>query len=240
LPLETKEVLDIGCGPGAWALALAKEYPEVEVVGVDLSDIMISYAQAQAKIRKINNITFQVMDIRALDFEPERFDFINVRLIGAALRKEDWTTLWQRCFTMLRPGGQIRWSEADVPQSSSPAYDEFYVLLTTAMKRLNQTFSNTGNTIGILPRMIPMLMAAGFVDIDELAYALDSSSYTALWQGGLEISIAFLHLIKPLLLRTHLIDEEQFTQLFEQAVQEMQAPDYVALSLMLSIWARKP
>src|SRR5215470_15992610 len=40
---QVKHILDIGCGPGEWALELAFAYPESEVVGIDQSRSMIDY-----------------------------------------------------------------------------------------------------------------------------------------------------------------------------------------------------
>ncbi|MGZ3621747.1 MAG: methyltransferase domain-containing protein, partial [Ktedonobacteraceae bacterium] len=37
-------VLDGACGPGGWALEIAFKYPEIEVVGFDVSQAMIDYA----------------------------------------------------------------------------------------------------------------------------------------------------------------------------------------------------
>jgi tRNA G46 methylase TrmB len=42
-----KNVLDIACGPGGWALDVALAHPEVEVIGIDLSDTMVRYAFLQ-------------------------------------------------------------------------------------------------------------------------------------------------------------------------------------------------
>jgi trans-aconitate methyltransferase len=39
-------VLDIGCGPGEWVLAVAHQYPDCQVIGLDISQRMITYAGA--------------------------------------------------------------------------------------------------------------------------------------------------------------------------------------------------
>jgi len=36
-----KRVLDIACGPGGWALEVAREHPEIDVTGIDISESMI-------------------------------------------------------------------------------------------------------------------------------------------------------------------------------------------------------
>src|SRR6266568_7112831 len=44
-------ILDAACGPGGWALEVASTYPEIEVVGFDVSQAMIDYARVQAQAR---------------------------------------------------------------------------------------------------------------------------------------------------------------------------------------------
>lgn len=66
-------VLDAGCGPGRHSLALAAL--GVEVVGVDLSEDFIALARAAADERGLDNVTFDVHDIRSLPFDTE-FDAV--------------------------------------------------------------------------------------------------------------------------------------------------------------------
>ena len=73
-------ILDVGCGPGGWALDVAHTYPDKAVVGVDISTTMITYAQAQATAQRLTNVTFAVMNaLEPLNFAEETFDLVNVR-----------------------------------------------------------------------------------------------------------------------------------------------------------------
>ncbi|KAF1851168.1 S-adenosyl-L-methionine-dependent methyltransferase [Cucurbitaria berberidis CBS 394.84] len=38
LLLSTRRILDIGTGPGHWAVAMARQYPQAEVVGIDMTE----------------------------------------------------------------------------------------------------------------------------------------------------------------------------------------------------------
>src|SRR5579872_5017801 len=76
-------ILDLGCGPGQWARDVALQYPQIKVTGVDISNIMIEYAQAHASVGKIPNVSFEVMDItKPLDLPNNSFDLVNARLIA--------------------------------------------------------------------------------------------------------------------------------------------------------------
>src|SRR6266566_8486846 len=59
---QVQHILDIACGPGDWALDVAFEYPEIEVMGIDLSRTMVEYARARAGARGLDNARFCVMD----------------------------------------------------------------------------------------------------------------------------------------------------------------------------------
>src|SRR5690349_18746328 len=70
-----RRVLDVACGPGEWALDLAFAYPEIEVIGIDISQQMIEVAREQARIQGIENIQFHEMDAtKPLDFPDNYFD----------------------------------------------------------------------------------------------------------------------------------------------------------------------
>ncbi len=72
-------VLDLCTGSGCLALALAKEFPEAQVYGIDISEAAIGYAKKNAKINRIENVTFLTGHLFK-PFSPEAsgqlFDFI--------------------------------------------------------------------------------------------------------------------------------------------------------------------
>jgi SAM-dependent methyltransferase len=65
-------LLDMGCGSGWLARALAQRAPEGRVVGMDISDEMIRHAR-QASINYVN-IVFAVGGVDDIPWEPNFFD----------------------------------------------------------------------------------------------------------------------------------------------------------------------
>src|SRR5947207_5809883 len=62
-PFQQGSVLDLGCGPGEWVLALADQYRAIEFMGIDSSQMMTSYARFLARERDLPHAHFRVMDV---------------------------------------------------------------------------------------------------------------------------------------------------------------------------------
>jgi release factor glutamine methyltransferase len=56
--LSVMRILDLCTGSGCLALALAKEFPAAKVYGTDISKLAIQYAEENARINRIGNVTF--------------------------------------------------------------------------------------------------------------------------------------------------------------------------------------
>lgn len=57
---KNSSVLDIGCGPGTYAVEIAKRAKEV--VGIDISPKMLEYAEKNRKNEKLENLKFMKLD----------------------------------------------------------------------------------------------------------------------------------------------------------------------------------
>jgi SAM-dependent methyltransferase len=77
LPLAgAHRVLDVGCGSGSMSRLIARAFPDVEVVGVDIREQYLDYARARARAEGIRNLTFESADVFALPFPDESFDLV--------------------------------------------------------------------------------------------------------------------------------------------------------------------
>ena len=71
-----ERVLEIGCGVGATAVYLAKEYG-CQVTGVDLSERMIERARERAEAQKVQHLTtFRTAHMDQLPFPSDSFDVV--------------------------------------------------------------------------------------------------------------------------------------------------------------------
>lgn len=95
---DVHTVLDVACGPGGWALEVARLYPHIQVIGIDISQIMIKSAEQRARIQVLDNASFQVMDARIpLAFPDGAFDLVNARFMAAFLMRDQWSGVVKEC-----------------------------------------------------------------------------------------------------------------------------------------------
>jgi SAM-dependent methyltransferase len=74
LPAAPRRALDLGTGTGAGAFAIARRFPDSEVVGVDLAERMIERARAKVPEELSNRVRFEVADSARLPFDDSSFD----------------------------------------------------------------------------------------------------------------------------------------------------------------------
>lgn len=239
-PTALPRVLELACGPGNWAVDAAFAYPEMELIGVDISQTMIQYARAQAWSQRLQNVSFRVMNIlKPLDFENDTFHFVNACFLTGFMSPEDWPGLLQECKRVLHPGGTLRLLEAeDFGITNSPAIEHFTQLIIAAERKLGRAFFAVGRFAGTMAMLAPLLRRSGFQDVHQQSYIIDWSADAADHQALSENIKAVLPLLKPFLLNADVISAEGFEELNQQALVEMNAPDFVAIMLSLSTWGK--
>ena len=103
-----QKALDVGCGPGEWALEMAQYNPNSHIMGMDISQRMIAYATACARLRRLSNVEFTIADaLEPLPFPDASFDVVHVRFAIGFLQVRTWPLLLKECFRILRPGGMM-------------------------------------------------------------------------------------------------------------------------------------
>jgi ubiquinone/menaquinone biosynthesis C-methylase UbiE len=102
--LKGKRVMDLGCGTGGMS-KYCIEMGASAVVGVDISEKMISRALVE---NKDENITYVCSPIEDLSFQKEPFDLIVSSL--AIHYIEDYESLIRKLHFFLKPGGLLIYS----------------------------------------------------------------------------------------------------------------------------------
>jgi ubiquinone/menaquinone biosynthesis C-methylase UbiE len=232
--------LDIGCGPGGWILSLTQEYSHIQGVGIDISHLMIEYANRLATLRGLSNARFEVMDAtKPLDFPDHHFDLVNGRILVGFLSKAQWPTLVQECARITRPGGMLRFTEAEWGFTNSPAFDTLSGFIGLAAYRAGHSFSPHGRTVGNATMLRFFLQRAGYQDIACQAHVVDYSAGTELHEGNVQDHLVFHKLIQPFFVQMQVATQEELESLYAQMEQEVQAPDFCALDFYLTVWGNK-
>jgi SAM-dependent methyltransferase len=172
VPLENpRYILDIGTGIGEWAIGMAEKYPQCEVFGTDIAPI-------QPTQQVPFNIEFHIENAEDEWIRPaDAVDLVHLRHMEGAF--SDWP---------FKPGGWIEvidWEDffADknylsfFPEGSAPH------VLTRALLEAAELAGKPRDSRHLSK---DLLVAAGFVDIQESVYDLgigsrENSSYGTFW-----------------------------------------------------------
>ncbi|KAK1406541.1 hypothetical protein QVD17_41950 [Tagetes erecta] len=99
----SQKVLDVGCGIGGGDFYMAENF-DVDVVGIDLSVNMITFALERATGRKCS-VEFEVADCTKKSYPDHTFDVIYSR--DTILHIQDKPALFRTFYKWLKPGGKV-------------------------------------------------------------------------------------------------------------------------------------
>ncbi|MDP1929459.1 MAG: class I SAM-dependent methyltransferase [Thiobacillus sp.] len=104
-----KRVVDLGCGPATQLIQIATLNPEIEFIGVDMSQEMLRHARAHAEEAGVSNVSFMTGDITKLEaFEPQSVDGV---ISTVSLHHLPTAGHLEGCFReirrILKPGGAV-------------------------------------------------------------------------------------------------------------------------------------
>lgn len=115
----TEQVLDVGCGSGHTALALAPY--AAQVTAFDLAEAMLAQVQRLAAERGLTNVAVQQGDVGALPFADSTFDRVSSRY--SAHHYPDPAAALRQIARVLKPDGTLLL--ADVVAPDDPTADTF-------------------------------------------------------------------------------------------------------------------
>lgn len=119
---EAHEVLDVGCGIGVGPAYIAKTFG-CRVVGVDISERMVDWAQRRARQERVEALVeLRTADVLALPFPDDRFDVVLCESVLAFV--EDKTRAIRECVRVTKPGGHVGLNEGLWLKEPSPEMAE--------------------------------------------------------------------------------------------------------------------
>ncbi|KAI1012461.1 hypothetical protein LB504_013136 [Fusarium proliferatum] len=156
-PKNWKRILDVGTGTGVWAMDVADEHPEAEVLGVDLSPIQPDMVPP--------NCIFEIDDLEKEWTFKHPFDFIFIRSMIASFKS--WPDIFSKAFKNLEPGGYIEVQDNIYPLASDDRTIHGTDILTWS-ELMVKAANTTGRSITVASKFKSMLEDAGFIDIREI------------------------------------------------------------------------
>ncbi|RKP07589.1 S-adenosyl-L-methionine-dependent methyltransferase [Thamnocephalis sphaerospora] len=228
VPLSTpKNIIDIGAGSGAWILEMAKEFPESEITGIDITPLRPSTTLPA-------NCKFEVGNVlEGLPHADGTFDYVRQCLLVTALANEKWQPHVVECARICASGGWVEMSETNCALYGGGS----------AWQRLNGMISKAFLSRGLNPEktetLEELMREAGLVDITAKKYEIPVGS-----RGGkagelflTNIRMGTLALV-PLYKSVFGMSQEDVEQLLAQMDEEIEQHE---VHVVLRIFAgRKP
>ncbi|HEY7848788.1 MAG TPA: methyltransferase domain-containing protein [Ktedonobacterales bacterium] len=151
-----RDILDVGCGTGRWAMEMATEFPSANVIGVDVAPpAVVEGAPANPTA---DNYTFvQGNVLERLPFADNSFDFVHQRYLILAIPANRWPQVVAELRRVTRPGGWVELIETETP-AGAPALDQ----LAAWGKQL---LSRRGIDMAMARQIGPLLAAGGATQV---------------------------------------------------------------------------
>jgi ubiquinone/menaquinone biosynthesis C-methylase UbiE len=235
-PTIFSRVLDVGCGTGDWLIELAQTTPTCKLlVGVDVSRTFVEYARAQAQVAQVSDrVEFHVGDaLRMLEFPTGFFDLVNHRTGMGWLRTWDWRKLLQEYQRVCRPGGVVRITEPAWAVSNSPALTRLSDLMVQAFHQAGYLFTPTRD--GLTSKLPSLLQQYGLQEEQTRISTLHYHAGTPEGQHFFEDIKLAMRTALPFLRKWTQVPDD-YEEIYQQMLREMQQPDFVATLDLLTVW----
>ncbi|KAL1934950.1 hypothetical protein VTP01DRAFT_4090 [Rhizomucor pusillus] len=220
-------ILDIGCGSGSWVMEMATEHPNAHVTGLDMSDMFPTAIRPE-------NVTFQLANILdGLPYEDNTFDFVHMRQLVVALRSNEWLTVIQEIYRVLKPGGLIQLVESDFTVGNQSQ------LIEAVITTLHRAMQDRGQDPFIASKLSTLLTEAKFEDVQQETRTLDFGRDTdpvakeMLWSWK-----SAMQSLKPFLAHRLLKNPDEYNIALERYIHECKQHNW-----SMTLWAvcaRKP
>lgn len=239
-PARFQRVLDIGCGSGSWVIEAAQTYPEMVLIGVDISQGMVQYAREQAAQQHVDDrVEFHTMDaLRKLEFPDAYFDLANLRFGVSFMRTWDWYNLLTEMTRVTRSGGIIRLTDNEiVHESNSPAVTRFFEIIRHALYLSGHLFEEE-NT-GLTAHLADMLSRHSCRQVQTRPSVLEFQGGTANAEAYYEDAAHVGQTLRPFIQKWGGLPAD-YDAVYRQALADIKRDDFHNFWHFLTVWGICP
>ncbi len=235
-----QRILDVGSGSGSWAIEAAQTFPEMTLIGIDISQRMVQYAREQADLQQVGDrVEFHTMDaLRKLEFPNSYFDLVNLRFGVSFMRTWDWYNLLREMIRVTRSEGVIRLTDNEiVHESNSPALTRFFEIIRHAMFRAGHLFEEE-NT-GLTAHLADMLSRHGCREVQTKRFALEFRGGTADAEAYYEDAAHVGQTLRPFIQKWGGLPDD-YDAVYRQALADIKRADFRNTWYFLTAWGTCP
>ncbi|KAJ5407866.1 hypothetical protein N7509_001749 [Penicillium cosmopolitanum] len=223
-----QRVLDCGHGSASWAVEVAEQYPDCQVIGVDIAPHMSPDDVPENLWLQVDNLN------RNFTFPANHFDLVQSRLLATGIHHSRWPTYVRDIVRVLKPGGWVQMIEIYFNvQSDNGSITDEHALRRWSTQYMRAQEDRKDLRIGT--RLRSMLTSAGLTEVDTKMIPLPLSAWGndqrtrdigQANSGNIQKLLRSLALY-PLTKRLHM-SIENFDTLVEQAQEEAKDPSLKA------------
>jgi ubiquinone/menaquinone biosynthesis C-methylase UbiE len=119
--LNPKHILDVACGTGRWAMELAAQFPDAQVVGIDAS-LPIEVQEQRPPPTEYRFVQGNALE--PLPFPDASFDYVHMRFMFSAMPAQKWPEVVHELARVTGPGGWVELVEANSPTNGGEALEQ--------------------------------------------------------------------------------------------------------------------
>ncbi len=208
-------ILDVGCGTGRWAIEMAAQFPQANVIGLDLIVPEGIETIAHGLQHQPDNVVFLEGNVlNGLPFADASFDLVYMRLLFGAIPAAAWPQVVSELVRVTRPGGWVESLE------TLPILDEEGSVFKTFCEWLSEALTRQGFEPLIALKMPALMRARGLVRVTtrEILKRYITAHRSVL--GVLRSQT--IQTRKALILAQGVVTEEEYERMFTAVMQEIQ------------------
>ena len=160
-PLNSPQprILDIGTGPGDWAIEMSAKHPTAQIIASDVGVFDSGLGHLS-----LPNVDFQLADAQSQWTYHEPFDLIHIRGLSGAFK--NWHNIYTQALTHLKPGGYIEVADVDPAGDTITMPSDLETShLSTYAAALRTAAAEIGYPRDLKHLATNALSEAGFVDV---------------------------------------------------------------------------